>query len=65
MAPGARAAVGDFANVPPTLSVASWTVVTRTNEDYESHTVTSDDGNSFASPTFLTGEELPAHRPRA
>jgi plastocyanin len=65
MAPGAREAVRNIAYVPPTLSVASRTVVTRTNEDEVSHTVASDDGNGFASPNHCPGEELPAHRPRA
>lgn len=53
---GATVAVQNFAYVPPTLTVASGTAVTWTNDDDAQHTVTADDGNSFESSAFGQGQ---------
>lgn len=55
-ADGSSVAVRDFAYVPPSLSVASGTVVTWTNEDPVSHTVSADDGKTFDSGVVDQGQ---------
>jgi plastocyanin len=52
---GASVAIMNFAYVPPALSVASGTTVTWTNGDDVAHTVTADDGKSFASDLLGKG----------
>jgi len=52
---GPSVVVRNFAYVPAGLSVASGTVVTWTNQDGESHTVSADDGKTFDSSTLGRG----------
>jgi plastocyanin len=52
---GTSVAIGNFAYVPPSLSVASGSTVTWTNNDEVAHTVTADDGNSFSSELLGRG----------
>ena len=51
--------------MPPTLTVASGATVTWTNGDNVQHTVTADDGNSFASTALGQGQTFPVHGRRA
>ena len=53
---GDAVSIKNFAYVPPSLSVASGTTVTWTNTDQEQHTVSSDDGHTFASSAFGPGQ---------
>ncbi len=53
---GTTVAIDNFAYVPPTLTVASGATVTWTNDDNVQHTVTADNGNSFASTALGQGQ---------
>jgi len=53
---GASVAIENFAFVPATLSVATGTTVTWTNQDDVSHTVSADDGKSFDSSALGHGQ---------
>lgn len=54
--PGASTvAIQNFAYVPPTLSVASGTTVTWTNQDDVSHTVSAQNGTTFESGALAKG----------
>ena len=55
---GTSVAIEDFAYVPPTLSVATGTTVTWTNDDAVQHSVTADDGTSFGSDLLSQGQEF-------
>jgi plastocyanin len=46
---GSSVSIENFAYVPPSLSVASGTTVTWTNQDNVAHTVSADDGRTFDS----------------
>lgn len=52
---GSAVAIDNFAFVPPSLTVAAGTIVTWTNKDGVSHTVSADDG-SFDSSALGRGQ---------
>jgi plastocyanin len=52
---GSDVTIANFAFVPPNLSVATGTIVTWTNTDNTSHTVSADDGHAFDSGAFGQG----------
>ena len=52
---GSSVAIQNFAFVPASLSVASGTTVTWTNEDDVSHTVSANDGSTFESSALGQG----------
>jgi plastocyanin len=53
---GPSVAIENFAYVPASLSVGTGTVVTWTNQDDVSHTVSADDDETFDSGVFGQGE---------
>ena len=53
---GSSVVIQDFAYVPPSLTVATGTVVTWTNQDGVSHTVSADDGKAFDSGVVNQGQ---------
>ena len=55
---GSAVAIDNFAYVPPSLSVASGTTVTWTNDDDVQHTVSADDGHTFDSSAFGHGQRF-------
>ena len=52
---GVTVAIDNFAFVPAELSIPAGTTVTWVNHDPVGHTVTADDGTSFASSAFTQG----------